>query len=62
MVDSSSKTKHSKMTPEERTDVIFKRMDKNSDDKLSLEEFTDGVKEDRSIVQFLQGDAWKSPP
>lgn len=62
MVDSSSMTKHSKMTPEERTDVIFKRMDKNSDDKLSLEEFTDGVKEDRSIVQFLQGDPWKSPP
>ena len=50
------KSEQSKLVPEERTNVIFKRMDKNADDKLSLEEFMNGVKEDQSIVSFLQGD------
>ncbi|XP_022342797.1 neurocalcin homolog [Crassostrea virginica] len=56
MVESSMKSEQSKLAPEERTNVIFKRMDKNADDKLSLEEFMNGVKEDQSIVSFLQGD------
>lgn len=56
MVESSMKSEQSKLVPEERTNVIFKRMDKNADDKLSLEEFMNGVKEDQSIVSFLQGD------
>ncbi|XP_061189684.1 hippocalcin-like protein 1 [Saccostrea echinata] len=55
MVASTMKSEHKKSTPEERTELIFKRMDKNADDKLSLSEFTDGVKADQSIVSFLQG-------
>lgn len=50
MVDLLLKIKYSKMIFEERIDVIFKWMDKNLDDKLLLEEFIDGVKEDRFIV------------
>lgn len=50
MVDLLLKIKYSKMIFEERIDIIFKWMDKNLDDKLLLEEFIDGVKEDWFIV------------
>lgn len=50
MVDLLLKIKYGKMIFEERIDVIFKWMDKNLDDKLLLEEFIDGVKEDWFIV------------
>lgn len=57
MVASTTASEHSGMTPEDRTDQIFKRMDKNADDKLSMTEFMDGVKQVPSIVNFLQEDA-----
>ena len=40
-------------------DKIFSQMDKNNDDKLTLDEFREGSKADPRIVQALSlGDAW----
>lgn len=38
-------------TPEKRVDKIFKNMDKDSDAKLTFEEFVEGSKQDPTIVQ-----------
>ncbi|XP_022242488.1 frequenin-1-like isoform X1 [Limulus polyphemus] len=40
-------------TPQERVDKIFQHLDKNHDDKLTLEEFREGSKGDEKIVQAL---------
>ncbi|XP_076622215.1 frequenin-2 [Colletes latitarsis] len=40
-------------TPQKRVDMIFDHMDKNHDDKLTLEEFREGSKADPRIVQAL---------
>lgn len=42
------------------TNNVFKELDKNHDEKLSLEEFMDGAKCDPLIVRLLKGDATNS--
>ncbi|XP_042808727.1 hippocalcin-like protein 4 isoform X1 [Panthera leo] len=42
------------LTPQQRVDKIFKKMDQDKDDQITLEEFKEAAKSDPSIVLLLQ--------
>ncbi|VDN34827.1 unnamed protein product [Dibothriocephalus latus] len=43
-------------TPEQRTNRVFELMDKDRDDRISLEEFLEGVQADPDVLQLLKLD------
>jgi len=53
MVGQQQSSAEDENTPQKRVEKIFDQMDKNHDDKLTLEEFKEGSKADPRIVQAL---------
>ncbi|OWK05037.1 hypothetical protein Celaphus_00002703 [Cervus elaphus hippelaphus] len=47
------------LTPQQRVDKIFKKMDQDKEDQITLEEFKEAAKSDPSIVLLLQCDMQK---
>ncbi|XP_048193663.1 visinin-like protein 1 [Perognathus longimembris pacificus] len=47
------------LTPEQRVDKIFSKVDKNKDDHITLDEFKEAAKSDPSILLLLQCDIQK---
>ncbi|KAI4818220.1 hypothetical protein KUCAC02_011573 [Chaenocephalus aceratus] len=47
------------LTPQQRVDKIFSKMDKDHNDEISLDEFKEAAKSDPSIVLLLQCDMQK---
>ncbi|KNC48167.1 calcium-binding protein NCS-1 [Thecamonas trahens ATCC 50062] len=54
MVGNMVKLPEDEDTAEKRVDKIFRQMDKDVDERLTLEEFKEGSRNDPSIIQALQ--------
>nr|XP_037270333.1 frequenin-1-like [Rhipicephalus microplus] len=53
MLGNQTKESEQEESPQERVDKIFDQLDKNHDNRLTLEEFREGSKQDPKIVQAL---------
>ncbi|XP_013774844.1 frequenin-1-like [Limulus polyphemus] len=53
MMGSKAQPETEEDNPKRRVDKIFEQLDKNQDNKLSMEEFREGSKQDPKIVQAL---------
>ncbi|KAH9360008.1 hypothetical protein HPB48_013638 [Haemaphysalis longicornis] len=53
MLGNQTKETEQEESPQERVDKIFDQLDKNHDNRLTLEEFREGSKQDPKIVQAL---------
>ena len=54
MVGTSVKLPEEQSTPEKRVEKIFCEVDKDTDDRISLDEFIDGAQSDPSIVRLFE--------
>jgi Ca2+-binding EF-hand superfamily protein len=57
MLGSAVMTMKDEKTPEQRTDKIFRLLDKNLNGKLSLEEFIYGAKNEPALMRLLKCDS-----
>ncbi|XP_023222637.1 frequenin-1-like [Centruroides sculpturatus] len=53
MLGTQTRFENEEDNPRQRVDRIFDQLDKNHDNKLSLEEFKEGSKHDPKIIQAL---------
>ncbi|KAF6774894.1 hypothetical protein AHF37_05553 [Paragonimus kellicotti] len=66
LIGSTIKLPEDETTPERRADKIFSQMDADHDDRLSFDEFADGLKSDKLLFQLLtmnvqSGSAMRQP-
>ena len=60
MIGRQSLSADANTSPDHAVDKMFKRFDRNSDGSISLDEFIQAAKWDRSIMRLLQIDPLQS--